>query len=59
MALFLFREENLFYYGKGVDIMTIGELFCQELLKHLERKKKFLMKNYNRVRNIDEKLNIA
>lgn len=39
--------------------MTIGELFCQELLKHLERKKKFLMKNYNRVRNIDEKLNIA
>ena len=41
----------------------------QELLKRiervrceiriLERRKKFLMKNYNRVRNIDEKLNIA
>ena len=39
--------------------MTIGELFCQELLKHLERKKKFLMKNYNHTHYVDEKLNIA
>lgn len=39
--------------------MTIGELFCQELLKHLERKKKFLTKNYNYVHYVDEKLNIA
>lgn len=39
--------------------MTIGELFCQELLKHLERKKKFRIKNYNYVHYVDEKLNIA
>lgn len=41
------REENLFYYRKGVDIMIE------------ERWKKFLVKNYNHIRYIDEKLNIA
>ena len=49
--------------------MAPDEKFYQELLKQiervrceirvLERQKKFLMKNYNCVRNIDEKLNIA
>ena len=49
--------------------MTPEEIVYQELLKKiervrceiraLERQKAFLIKNYNRVRNIDEKLNIA
>lgn len=63
------REENLFYYRKGVDIMTPEEIVYQELLKKiervrceiraLERQKAFLMKNYNTICNIDNKLNIA
>lgn len=82
LALFLFylrsmfeqsengiREENLFYYRKGVDIMTPEEIVYQELLKKiervrceiraLERQKAFLMKNYNHAHYVDEKLNIA
>ena len=49
--------------------MTPEEIVYQELLKKiervrceirdLERKKKFLMKNYNYVHYVDEKLNIA